>query len=125
MPQVTITRAALHELRERMARGHLNDSEIWLMGHSEPVSWADRGFADSLEESWLLEKLYGPLPRWSVLLMPPVQDHLRDPRFPKPFRVENVEGIPVVLWSRTDHRLRVELVDDAIRVFELSGQEDR
>ena len=115
MPQVTVTRSALTELRERIS-GVSHPSEIWIMGPSDTNV---RG-SDSIEDSWLLEKLYGPRQRWIVLIMPlgTLQEHADESG--EIYAVENVGGIPFgLVTNKKVTRLNIELFGDAIRVHEL------
>jgi hypothetical protein len=116
-PRVSFTKSALHELRERMAR-YSYPTGIWIMGPLEE----DCRAPESIEEAWLIEKLYGPPQRWVLdivrleeLVAPEV-----DP--PEMFCVGRVCGITVgILSSKTVSRLSVELHGDALRVVEVDG----
>jgi hypothetical protein len=77
---------------------------------------------DSLEEAWLIEKLYGPPPRW-VLDIVPLDVLKEDPvEGDQSFYVEKVGDISVgLLTSKTVPRLSIELHGDTIRVYELDA----
>ncbi|HXZ51274.1 MAG TPA: hypothetical protein VEH51_04670 [Burkholderiales bacterium] len=116
-PLISITRSALRELRELMARCDYRTG-ICITGPFEE----DPRAPDSIEEAWLLEKLYGPPQRWVLDIVP-----LRDLSAPsldpgERFFVQEVSGIQVgVLTSKTVSRLSVEFYRDAIRVYELDA----
>src|SRR5207244_3131809 len=114
-PQVSIASSALLELRERMAR-YDYPTAVWIIGPMQE----DCRAPGSLEEAWLIEKLYGPPPRW-VLDIVPLNVLKENPvEGGQSFYVEKVEDISVgVLTSKTVPRLNIELQGDAIRVYEL------
>ena len=116
-PKVSITRNALRELRERMAR-YSYPTGARITGPFEE----DCRAPDSVEEAWLLEMLYGPAQRW-VLDIVPLQELsvlALDPG--ESFFVVEVSGVSVgVLTSKTIWRLSVELYRDALRVYELDA----
>jgi hypothetical protein len=114
MPRVSITNAALRELRDRMAKRDC-PSGIWIIG---PLQEDCRAPA-SVEDAWLIEKLYGPPPRWILDIVP--VEALEQPRVERgeSFHVETVQDIAVgILTSKTVERLSIELHGDTIRVFE-------
>lgn len=115
VPEVSITHSALRELRERMAR-YDYPTGICITGPMAEDCRAPR----SLEEAWLLEKLYGPAQRWVFDIVP--LDELRaqssDPN--EIYCVTEVSGITVgILTSKTVSRLSIQLHGDAIRIYEL------
>ena len=116
-PRVSITRGALRELRERMAR-YDYATAVRITGPFEQ----DCRAPDSVEEAWLLEKLYGHPQRW-VLDIVPLQELSAPSLEPGEwFSVEEVGGVLVgVLMSKTVSRLSVELYRDALRVYELDA----
>lgn len=117
VPQVAITRSALRELRDRMAR-YQYPTGICIMGPMEE----DCRAPDSVEEAWLIEKLYGPPPRWILHIVP--LEELAAPSFDpgEKYCATQVSGITVgILTSKTVSRLSIELHEDAIRVYELDG----
>jgi hypothetical protein len=117
IPQVSITRSALRELRERMAR-YEYPTGICITGPMEN----DCRAPGSLEEAWFLEKLYGPPPLWVFHIAP--LDELAAPSVDPGERYfsTQVSGITVgILTSKTVSRLSMELHGDAIRVYELDA----
>ena len=96
MPQVSITSAAFGELRERMAR-YSFPTGILLTG---PMA-EDCRAPESVEEAWLLEKLYGRAPRW-VLDIAPLAELEKQPIDPgESFHIYKVNGISIgVLTSK-------------------------
>ena len=117
LPHVSITRSALNELRDRMVR-YDYPTGVCITGPFEE----DCRAPGSVEEAWLIEKLYGPAPRW-VLEIVPLQELAAlalDPG--EIFHVEELYGITVgVHTSKTVSRLSVELNGDAILVYELDA----
>jgi hypothetical protein len=117
VPQVSVTRAALRELRERMAR-YDYPAGICITG---PMA-EDCRIPESIEEAWLLEKVYGPPQRWVFAIVP--ADELRAPPLDvgEHYYVTQVDGITVgILTSKTVSHLSIELFGDAIRVLEIDG----
>ncbi len=116
-PRVSITRGALRELRDRMARYDYATAGL-ITGPFEQ----DCRAPESVEEAWLLEKLYGPPQRW-VLDIVPLQELSAPSLDPgESFFVEEVGGVLVgVLTSKTVSRLSVELYRDVLRVYELDA----
>jgi hypothetical protein len=117
IPHMSITRSALNELSERMAKYDYSTA-VRITGPFEQDCRAPA----SVEEAWLLEKLYGPAPRWvlDIVSLPELAAELPDPG--ETFRVVEVSGIVVgVLTSKTVERLSIELHGDAIRVLELDA----
>jgi len=117
VPRVSITRGALRELRERMAR-YAYPTGICITG---PMAEDCRAPRD-LEEAWLLEKLYGPPQRWVFDIMP--LDELRALLADRGenYCVTEVRGITVgILTSKTVSRLSIELYGDVVRVYELDA----
>jgi hypothetical protein len=117
MPQVSISGDALRELRDRMAR-YAYPTGVLVTG---PMA-EDCRAPDSIEEAWLLEKLYGRAQRW-VLEISPLGELAEQPVDPgETLHVEEVSGISVgVLTSKTVQRLSIELHGDAIRVCEIDA----
>ena len=117
VPQVSITRGALRELRERMAR-YAYPTGICITG---PMA-EDCRAPQNLEEAWLLEKLYGPPQRWVFDIVP--LDELRALSADRGeiYCVTEVRGITVgILTSKTVSRLSIELHGDVVRVYELDA----
>lgn len=116
-PHISITRSALRELHERMGR-YDHPTGICITGPFEE----DPRAPASIEEAWLLERIYGPPQRWVLDIVP--LDELSAPAADPGefFFVQKCSGILVgVLTSKTVSRLSVELYRDAIRVYELDG----
>jgi len=114
---VSIARSALLELRERMARYNY-PTAVWIVGPMQE----DCRAPSSIEEAWLIEKLYGPPPRWVLDIVP--LDALKENPVEggQTFHVEKVADISVgLLTSKTVLRLSIELHRDAIRVYELDA----
>lgn len=114
MPQVSIAHSALRELRERMTR-YDSPTGIWIIGPMQE----DCRAPESVEDAWLLEKLYGRPPRWVLDIVP--IEIVKEPIEPTEgfYYVEEVSGITIgILTSKTVQRLRIELRGDAIRVYE-------
>lgn len=116
-PRISIARSALRELRERMAR-YAYPTGICIMGPLEEDSRAP----DSVEEAWLLEKLYGPPQRW-ILSIVPLEEFAEPSVDPgETLHVEQIFGVTVgVRTSKTVSHLSVELRGDAIRVYEVDA----
>jgi hypothetical protein len=115
MSRVSFTADALRELRERIASCK-SPNGISIVGPIEDGAWP----ADTLEEAWLVEKLYGRRPRWVILLMPLEVLSERSKALAPKFHVEDVCGIHVeVLTAEPVPRLSVALHGDAIRVCEV------
>ena len=114
MPQVSIAQNALLELRERMAK-YQSPTGILIMGPMEENSLAP----DSIEEAWMLERLYGPPQRWILDILPleeitQVPDESREM-----FYSQDIDGLHItILTNKTVEQLRIELHGDSIRVFE-------
>jgi hypothetical protein len=117
MPHVSITRSALCELRERTAR-YDYPTGLCITGPFEQ----DCRAPESVEEAWLIEKLYGPAPRW-VLHIVPLQELAAPSVDPgEPFYLTDVCGTAVgIHTSKTVSRLSIELYGDAIRLLELDA----
>jgi len=117
VPRVSITRNALVELRERMAK-YAYPTAVCITGPFEE----DCRAPDGIEEAWLIEKLYGPPQRW-VLDIVPLHELAAPALDPgESLSVVEVGGVTVgVLTSKTVSRLSVELHGDAIRVHELDA----
>ena len=117
VPEVSITRGALRELRERMAR-YDYPTGICIMGPMAEDCRAPR----NLEEAWLLERLYGPPQRWVFDIAPLAELRALSADPGESYCVIEVRGITVgVLTSKTVSRLSIELRGDAIRVYELDA----
>ena len=117
MPQVSIARGALRELRERMARYEC-PTGIQITGPLEE----DCRAPESVEDAWILEKLYGPPQRWVLNIVP--VDELDEKAIDtgESFHLQEVSGISVgVLTSKAVPRLHIELHGDVIRVYELDA----
>jgi hypothetical protein len=116
-PHISITRSALRELHERMAR-YEYPTGICITGPFEE----DPRAPDSIEEAWLLERLYGPAQRWVLDIVPLAELSAASTDPGEFFFVQDVSGIVVgVHTSKTVSRLSVELYRDAIRVYELDA----
>ncbi len=116
-PHVSITRSALRELQERIARYNY-PTGVCIAGPFEQ----DCRAPESVEEAWVLEKLYGPPQRWVLDIVP--TSELSAPSIDRGefFFVQDVAGVSVaVLTTKTVSRLSVELYRDAIRVYELDA----
>ena len=117
MPHVSIARPALRELRERMAR-YKRPAAIRITGPYEN----DCRAPESVEDAWLIEKLYGPPQRWVLNIVPldELEEEAIDPG--ESFHVEEVSGISVgIHTSKIVQRLHIELHGDAVRVHELDA----
>ena len=113
-PRISITRSAISEIHNRMSRFECPPG-IYIVGpHLE-----DARAPDSIEEAWLLEKLYGPAQRWTLDIVPVEELTSQNTDAGELFRRQTVCGIEVgVLTTKAPYQLHVELVDDAIRVGE-------
>jgi hypothetical protein len=118
MPRITIAGAALRELRERMAR-YDGPTVIRITGPMDE----DGRAPESLEDAWLLEKLYGPPQRWILHVVPVDETDQFAPDGPgETLHLEELNGLSVgVLTSQTVPRLHIELHRDSIRVFEVEA----
>jgi hypothetical protein len=117
IPQVSITRRALRELRERMAR-YDYPTGICITG---PMA-EDCRAPDSLEEAWLLEKLYGPPQRWVIAIVPIAEIVAPAVDEGERYFTAEVDGIAVgILTSKTVSPLSIDLHGDAIRVYEVDA----
>ena len=77
---------------------------------------------DSIEEAWLLEKLYGPPQRWIFDIVPLPELRTSAVDAGERYCVTQVRGITFgILTSKTVSRLSIELHADAIRVYELDA----
>ncbi len=77
---------------------------------------------DSVEEAWLLERAYGPPPRWVIDIVPrPALEKV--PVEPgEILQVQDVSGIRVgVLSSKDVPHLAIDLKGDSLRVFEIDA----
>ena len=75
---------------------------------------------ESVEEAWVLEKLYGPPQRWVLKIVPLEEFQEEDMEPSETFHVGVFKGIRVgVITSKPIQRLHIELNGDAIRVYEL------
>ena len=114
MLQVSIAQNALLELRERMAK-YQGSTEILIMGPMEDDSRAP----DSVEEAWMLERLYGPPQRWVLDMLPPGVVTQIPVESREMFHSQDVDGLHItVVTTKTVDQLRIELHGDSIRVFE-------
>ena len=114
MPQVSIAREALRELRQRIGR-FATPAGVLITG---PLKEDPRAPSD-LEEAWALERLYGPPQRW-VLDIRPLSELAEMPFEPGAnLFSENVAGIHVkLLTTQAVDKLRVELRGENIRIYE-------
>jgi hypothetical protein len=117
MTNVTISRCARRELLNRMGR-YAAVTAILIIG---PLL-NDCRAPDSLEEAWLLERLYGPPQRW-VLDIVPLHAIANVPVEPgETLHVQDVAGMRVaVLTSKTVPQLQVDLRGDSLRVYEVDA----
>ena len=117
IPSVSITRSAVSELRERMAR-YDYPTGLRITGPFEQ----DCRAPESIEEAWLIEKLYGPAQRWVLAIVPLWELAATAPDPGEFFLLQRVSGLSVgILTPRTVSRLSIELSGDAIRVWELDA----
>jgi len=117
IPQVSITRSALRELRERMER-YEYPTGVCITGPMEN----DCRAPSSVEEAWLLEKLYGPAQRWVFDIVPIEELWAPSVDAGEIYCVTQVSGIEIgILSSKTVWRLSIELHGDAIRVHEVEA----
>jgi hypothetical protein len=115
MLDISIAKDALAELRARMGRVG-RPAGIRIMG---PMSEDPRA-PSSVEEAWMLERLYGPPQKWVLHIVP--VDELEDEETDvgEEIYLQTVNGIPIaVLTSKPVERLRVALHGDAIRIYEV------
>jgi len=113
-PRISITRGALEEIRERMSRFNEPMGIVIAGPHTE-----DARAPASLEEAWLLERLYGPAQRWTIDIVPvkALIEQKADPG--ELFWRGAASGIEVgVLTTKSPLRLHVEHVGDSLRVNE-------
>ena len=119
MPRISITRAALREVRQRLAAFPIANC-VRITGPSEAIgpSEASWWLETDLEDVRLLEKLYGKPPRWRLELSPrgagkaPTRDVYR----------EEIEGIGFEIFtSKPVPSLHVELYREALRVHEVDA----
>ena len=116
-PRISIARDALRELRERIAC-YDYPTGICIVG---PFAEDPRA-PTSIEEAWLLEKLYGPPQRWILSIVPleELAELSVDPG--ETLHLGQIHGIKIgILTSRSVSRLNVQLRGDAIRVYELDA----
>jgi hypothetical protein len=117
IPHVSITRSALSVLRERMAR-YDYPTGLCITGPFEQ----DCRAPESVEEAWLIERLYGPPQRWILTIVPLWELAATAPDPGEFFLFQRFSGLSVgILTSKTVSRLSVELSGDAIRVYELDA----
>jgi len=117
VPHVSITRSALRELRDRMAR-YDYPTGLSITGPFERDSRAP----ESVEEAWLIEKLYGPPQRWVLAIVPLWELAATTPDPGESFLLQHFSGLSVgILTSKTVARLSIELAGDAVRVYELDA----
>jgi len=113
-PRISITRSAISEIRDRMSRFKCPTGICIVGPHPE-----DARAPDSIEEAWLLEKLYGRAQRWTLDIVPVEELTPQNTDAGEVFWRQTVCGIEVgVLTTKAPYRLHIELVDDAIRVSE-------
>jgi hypothetical protein len=114
MALVSISRPARRELIDRM-KVFAVAAAVLIMG---PMLHDCRA-PDSLEEAWVLEKLYGPPQRWVIDIVArrsletlPIEDG-------ETLHIEDIDGIRVaVLTSKTVPHLSIDLRGDSLRVYE-------
>jgi hypothetical protein len=117
VPHASITRGALRELRNRMAR-YDYPTGLCITGPFE----RDCRAPESVEEAWLLEKLYGPPQRWVLAIVPLWELAATTPDPGEFFLLQHFSGLSVgILTSKTVSRLSIELAGDAVRVYELDA----
>jgi hypothetical protein len=116
-PRISIARNALEEIRDRMARFNEAMGIVIVGPHTD-----DARAPVSLEEAWLLEKLYGRAQLWTIDIVPvePFLKHKAESG--EIFWRGTVLGVEVgVLTTKTPSRLHVELVGDSLRVNEFAA----
>jgi len=77
---------------------------------------------DSVEEAWLLERAYGPPPRWVIDIVPkPALEKVAvEPG--ETLQVQDISGIRVgVLSSKDVPHLAIDLKGDSLRVLEIDA----
>jgi hypothetical protein len=117
MPRVLITADARHELLDRMAAFRF-PTGVRITGPMQE----DCRAPDSLEEAWLIEKAYGPAPRWVLEIVPLATLEHPTVEVQEFFRVEKIGDIAVgIPTSKRVEQLRVELQGDTIHVYEVDA----
>jgi hypothetical protein len=115
MTLISISRTARRELIDRM-KVFAVAAAVLIMG---PMLHDCRA-PDSLEEAWLLEKLYGPPQRWVIDIVPSRSLETLLVEDGETLHVEDVDGIRVaVLTSKTVPHLSIDLRGDSLRVYEV------
>jgi hypothetical protein len=77
---------------------------------------------DSVEEAWLLERAYGPPPRWVIDIVPRRALERIPVERGETLQVQDVTGIRVgVLSSKDVPHLAIELRGDSLRVLEFDA----
>jgi len=117
MTRIEISNSARRELLGRMKR-YAAVTAILIIG---PLL-NDCRAPDSLEEAWLLERLYGPPQRWVLDIVPlhALENMPVDPG--ETLHVQYVAGIRVaVLTSKTVPQLQIDLRGDSLRVYEVDA----
>ena len=77
---------------------------------------------DSLKEAWLLERAYGPPPRWVIDIVPrrTLEETPIEPG--ETLQIQDVSGIRVgLLTSKEVPHLAIDLKGDSLRVLELDA----
>ena len=77
---------------------------------------------DSLEEAWLLERAYGPSPRWVIDIVPrrTLEETPIEPG--ETLQIQDVSGIRVGLHASKDApHLAINLRGDSLRVLEFDA----
>lgn len=117
MIRVTIFSSARRELIDRMKQFAVV-AAVLIMG---PMLHDCRA-PDSVEEAWLLERLYGPPQRWVIDVVPGRSLEKLPIEPGETLHVQDVAGIRVaVLTSKTVSHLGIELWGDRLRVYEIDA----
>src|SRR5262245_18893057 len=115
MTRISIFRSAHRELLKRMAFFAFATA-VLVTG---PMVHDCRA-PDSLEEAWLLERVYGPPPRWVVEIVPRDTLEKTPVEAGETLQFQDVSGIRVGLLSSKDvSHLAIDLRGDSLRVFEI------
>jgi hypothetical protein len=117
MTRISIFNSARRELLKRMA--------VFAFATAVLVTGPmvhDCRAPDSLEEAWLLERAYGPPPRWVIEIVP--RDTLEKTPLEagESLQIQDVSGIRVgLLTSKDVAHLAIDLRGDSLRVLELDA----
>ena len=77
---------------------------------------------DSVEEAWLLERAYGPPPRWIIDIVPKRALERTPLERGETLQLQDVSGIRVgVLSSKDVPHLAIDLKGDSLRVLEIDA----